>query len=63
MFGEEKCLLALHGIEPRFLGCVSESLYRLSVVVYNKIKVKVKFSLEQAVKAQRGSRGTAVLFL
>jgi hypothetical protein len=27
------------------------------------IKVKVKFSLEQATKAQRGSRGTALLFL
>jgi hypothetical protein len=26
-------------------------------------KVKVKFSLEQAMKAQRGSRGTALLFL
>jgi hypothetical protein len=26
-------------------------------------KVKVKFTLEQAMKAQRGSRGIAVLFL
>jgi hypothetical protein len=26
------------------------------------VKVKVKFSLEQAMKAQRGSRGIAVLF-
>jgi hypothetical protein len=26
-------------------------------------KVKVKFTLEQAMKAQRGSRGTALLFL
>jgi hypothetical protein len=26
-------------------------------------KVKVNFSLEQAMKAQRGSRGIAVLFL
>jgi hypothetical protein len=26
-------------------------------------KVKVKFALEQAMKAQRGSRGTALLFL
>ena len=26
-------------------------------------KVKVKFTLEQATKAQRGSRGIAVLFL
>jgi hypothetical protein len=26
-------------------------------------KVKVKFSLERAMKAQRGSRGIALLFL
>jgi hypothetical protein len=26
-------------------------------------KVKVKFTIEQATKAQRGSRGIAVLFL
>ena len=28
-----------------------------------KVKVKVKFTLEQATKAQRESRGVAVLFL
>ena len=28
-----------------------------------KVKVNVKFSLEQAMKAQRGSRGIALLFL
>jgi hypothetical protein len=27
------------------------------------VKIKVKFSLEQAKKAQRGSRGIALLFL
>jgi hypothetical protein len=27
------------------------------------VKVKVKFSLEQATKAQRGNRGIALLFL
>jgi len=27
-----------------------------------KVKVKVKFTLEQATKAQRGSRGIALLF-
>ena len=27
------------------------------------VKVKVKFTIEQATKAQRGSRGIAVLFL
>jgi hypothetical protein len=29
----------------------------------SKVKVKVKFSLEQATKAQRGNRGIALLFL
>jgi len=29
----------------------------------DKCKVKVKFTLEQATKAQRGSRDIAVLFL
>ena len=28
-----------------------------------KIKIKVKFTLEQATKGQRGSRGIALLFL
>jgi hypothetical protein len=28
-----------------------------------KVKVKVNFALEQAMKAQRGSRGIALLFL
>jgi ribosome maturation protein Sdo1 len=28
-----------------------------------KVKVKVKISLEQAMKARRGSRGIALLFL
>jgi hypothetical protein len=32
-------------------------------VVIVKLKVKVKFILEQATKAQRGSRGVALLFL
>jgi hypothetical protein len=34
---------------------------RLKVKV--KVKVKVKFTLAQATKAQRGSRGIALLFL
>jgi len=28
-----------------------------------KIKIKAKVTLEQATKAQRGSRGTALLFI
>jgi hypothetical protein len=38
-----------------------------TICVYNimrqEYKVKVKFSLEQAVKAQRGSRDISLLFL
>jgi hypothetical protein len=29
----------------------------------NRVKVKVKFSLERTMKAQRGSRGIALFFL
>jgi hypothetical protein len=29
----------------------------------SKIKKKVKFTIEQALKAQRGSRGIALLFI
>jgi len=32
------------------------------LVLLVKLKVKVKFTLEQATKAQRGSRGIALLF-
>ena len=32
-------------------------------VTYQKVNVKVKFTLEQATKAQRGSKGIALLFL
>jgi hypothetical protein len=30
---------------------------------FEKVKVKVKFALEQATKTQRGNRGIALLFL
>jgi hypothetical protein len=33
-----------------------------SLRFYGKVKVKVKATLEQATKAQRGSRGIALLF-
>jgi hypothetical protein len=42
-----------------FLGYIYTHIY---TYVYIH-KVKVKFSLEQAMKAQRGSRGIALLFL
>ena len=31
--------------------------------MYIKVKVKVKFALEEALKIQRGSKGKAILFL
>ena len=37
--------------------------YKVMISKLNLVKVKVKFTLEQATKAQRGSRGTALLFL
>jgi hypothetical protein len=36
--------------------------FTASSVPDHRIMVKVKFSLEQAMKAQRGSRGIALLF-
>jgi hypothetical protein len=30
---------------------------------FNQVNVKIKFTLEQATKAQRGNRGITVLFL
>jgi hypothetical protein len=40
--------------------CVCRFVGRNNSVVY---KVKLKFTLEHAMKAQRGSRGIALLFL
>ena len=41
----------------------TRSLSLRNKYVYTKVKVKVKFTLEQATKAQRRSRGIAPLFL
>jgi hypothetical protein len=35
----------------------------LLTALFSKVKVKVKVTLQQATKAQRGSRGIALLFL
>jgi hypothetical protein len=43
-------------VEKRGVGAGNEAL-----IV--KVKVKVKFTLEQATKSQKGSRGITVLFL
>ena len=36
---------------------------QLRTFLASTVKVKVRFTLEQATKAQRGSRGIALLFL
>ena len=40
-----------------------DSEFPFNIKVEVKVKVKVNFTLEQATKGQRGSRGTALLFL
>ena len=37
--------------------------YVCTLLILKQVKVKVKFTLEQATKVQRGNRGTALLFL
>jgi hypothetical protein len=39
------------------------ALYAFLLSSKQAIKIKVKFTLEQAMKAQRGSRGIALFFL
>ena len=50
-------------IDNRFVLFVHIELLTLAVINVTGKKVKVKVTLEQATKAQRGSRGTAILFL
>jgi hypothetical protein len=45
----------VHGVRAR-----NAEIFMFDTV---KVKVKVKFSLQQATKTQRGSRGIALLFL
>jgi hypothetical protein len=53
--------------DPFWLRKINTDLHILAdvniVCPDDRKKVKVKFSLEQATKAQRGSRGIAILFL
>ena len=47
-------------------ACLSEELQTEGIIIleYGSLgPVKVKFTLEKAMKAQRGSRGIAILFL
>jgi hypothetical protein len=43
--------------------CVAASRDDKLIIPIGKVKVKVKFTLEQATKTQRWSRGIALLFL
>jgi hypothetical protein len=43
----------------RHISAIHVAIFR---VMKTRIKVKVKFTLEQAMKAQRGSKGIALLF-
>ena len=47
----------------KFWGDFSPLAPPPSCYAYVRVKVKVKFTLEQAMKAQRGTRGTALFFL
>jgi hypothetical protein len=61
----------MHGAVPPYMlmvWCLIKHRNDSNVQLFLKfiiiiVKVKVKFSLEWAMKAQRGSRGIALLFL
>jgi hypothetical protein len=55
-------------IKQQYDGFKTEKLkaainYKIFTLPGSKVKVKVKFNLEQVTKAHRGSRGIALLFL
>ena len=65
-FRQDNITMDLEDIERgRSVDLVHDRNKRPAVVnkVMNLLKVKVKLSLERAMKVQRGSRGIAVLFL
>jgi len=53
-------ILFLLKIMPDFWKLSDSSIYIMFDIL---VKVKVKFTLEQALKAQRGNRGIPLLFL
>jgi len=59
------CLIKQRDLSHEGNLCVTRRLrlYGRNVRIFRRVKVKVQFTLEQAAKAQRGSRGTALLFL
>ena len=60
--GREATLSAYHSSAQVKMHGGTFALPGLTMAV-GKVKVKVKFTLEQATKTQRGSRSIAVLFL
>jgi hypothetical protein len=51
-----------------WIPCIKETMMMVMImiiiiIIIIKIKAMVKFTLEQAMKVQRGSRGIALLFL
>jgi len=54
-------LFIIYFADSNVFGYVRRILFHLITKV--KVKVKVKFTLEQATKAQRWSKGIALLFL
>ena len=46
-----------------FIKIQPNTLITFHASYYLKVKVKVKFALQQAIKAQRGSRGISLPFL
>jgi hypothetical protein len=66
------CILELSNELVHFSRTITILLQKLCGLIFRvnfspvrleEVKVKVKFSLERAMKAQRGSRGIALLFL
>ena len=56
--------LSIFGCLSKKMAIISTNgIHRLVFVMGIKVKVKVKFTLEQATKAHRGSRGIALFFL
>jgi hypothetical protein len=51
------------GKGPQPLLCAGLGAVRVKITISKNTEVKVKFTLEEALKTQKGSRGIALLFL
>jgi hypothetical protein len=52
-----------HVSVPYYGTIISDTYRELRKITKQQVMVKVKFSLERSMKAQRGCRGIAILFL